>query len=58
MNIYCADEDCSSRNRKKSLEISKILILIGKSYKCPYCRGFRFILTPNDSNEDDTHDKR
>ena len=45
MYIYCADRECTSRNRPQSLEISKILILIGKSYKCPYCRGFKLILT-------------
>ena len=41
--IYCADEKCSSRDRHESINIDGMLLLIGSSYKCPYCRGSRFL---------------
>ena len=47
MKVYCADEECISRSQSKRIEISDKLILIGNSYKCMYCRGYKFILTPD-----------
>jgi hypothetical protein len=42
--ILCANEQCSSRDRVNSISIGSDLLLIGSSYKCPYCRGDKFII--------------
>jgi hypothetical protein len=45
MKILCSNERCSTRDRvEKMLLNEKDLLLIGDSYKCPYCRGYNFIL--------------
>lgn len=43
--IYCADKDCRAYMKE---DLDKKLILIGKGYHCPYCRGYRFTLKPVD----------
>ena len=42
--VLCSDEKCSSRNCPKPINIKDDLLLIGDGYKCPYCRGYTFIL--------------
>lgn len=42
LKVLCGDDKCSSR--VDSMNVANILLLIGDSYKCPYCRGDKFIL--------------
>jgi len=52
VRIYCADKECSSKNRTNPIEITDILLLIGESFKCPYCRGYTFILCPDKNRKE------
>ena len=42
--IICTDEECKGFNE---VDITEILVLIGGTFKCPYCRGFRFYVVPS-----------
>jgi len=45
IKVLCDDEDCSTREgRIPQLLRLKDLLLIGEGYKCPYCRGYVFML--------------
>lgn len=44
--IICCNEDCGNVNTQNPKDITNILLLIGGSYKCPYCRGYKFYVTP------------
>ena len=40
--IVCSNANCSSVNTDKPIDIEDKLLLIGGSYKCPYCREYEF----------------
>jgi len=44
MKIICANKDCPNKNSMKPVDIEPMLLLIGDSYKCPYCREYKFFL--------------
>ena len=49
--ILCNNKQCSSRNREDGgLKITNDLLLVGTSYKCPYCRGDIFIIVEEEEN--------
>ena len=47
IKVYCESESCPSRTDKMNL--ADILLLIGDSYKCPYCRGYKFLLIKDET---------
>lgn len=49
MRILCGNMDCPSREGKVIKQLNeKDLLLIGDSFKCYYCRGYKFILSPKE----------
>lgn len=42
VEVLCGKDECSSRDDKTNL--ADIFLLIGDSYKCPYCRNDKFII--------------
>ena len=47
IKVYCGNDSCSSRTYK--INLADILLLIGSSYKCPYCRDYKFLLIKDET---------
>lgn len=49
MKILCSDENCSTRNRPEAKTLNQNdLLIIGNTYRCPYCRNGTFLLVKED----------
>ena len=47
IKVYCGNDLCSARTDK--INLADMLLLIGDSYKCPSCRGYKFLLIKDET---------